>query len=528
MRFRHSPRLALAGAAATALALALLPGAAPPATAKDTAANDPTDTPPSDPFFSYSRPAEYDVVAEDVRVPMRDDATLACQLYRPAEAGEPAEGEFPGIVYEYTAYADNADRFGDDAAYFVERGYNSLVCQARGSGDSDGDLDPFSPQEQRDNYDTIEWLADLPSSTGDVGQMGLSYGAHSTLLVSVHQPPSLRATIPIMGLSDWYENTIYRGGIPNAQIRDWQRATAPETLETYPQHPTYDDFWAGRSVKSRWDQLTVPTLEINGWYDRYRDGMVGNFQARPENVWLVSGPWTHGYPTGQHADIGRGGYLAWWDHWLRGDESAPLPAAKVTSYETPGPGTGEGWQQFDQWPPAGARETDLALAGDGRLRRGGGQPGHETYTVNTDTEAPQPDEQLLFATAPVHEDVVITGSPEASIRASFTATDGHLATVLYDEAPDGTRTRLTEGWLKASHRHGHDSPQPVEPGRNYDLDVHIWPVHHRLEEGHRLMLRVSSDDYPQIDSTAPAGEVTVDLGARGSSLSVPIMEGTLR
>lgn len=37
----------------------------------------------------------------------------------------------------------------------------------------------------------------------------------------------------------------------------------------------------------------------------------------------------------------------------------------------------------------------------------------------------------------------------------------------------------------------------------YDLGVHIWPTHYRLAAGHRLALRVSSDDYPEIDSDAP-------------------------
>lgn len=440
-------RRTLAVATATAAVAATLHGVAPAgATASSDGARDLTDQAPADPFFGYERPATYDVVREDVAVPVRDGNRLACQLYRPGtSSADPASGEFRGIVYEFTAYAANAAAFGQGAAYFVERGYNALVCQVRGSGASPGELDPFSPQEQRDNYDVIEWLADHPGSTGDIGQMGLSYGGHATLLAAVNQPPSLRAIIPINGLSDWYENTIYRGGIPNAQIRSWQAGTAPGTLVTYPQHPTYDDFWRGRSVKSRWDRLTVPTLEINGWYDRYRDGMVGNFQAQPDNVWLVSGPWVHGYPEGQHADIGRGGYLAWWDRWLRSDTSAPLPAAKVTSYEIPGPGAGEGWKQYAQWPPAGTDEVELALSAEGGLRAGGGRPGTQGFTVNTETTPPEAHEQLLFRTRPVGRDVVVAGSIEATIRASFTATEGHLAVVVYDEAPDGTRTRVTEG-----------------------------------------------------------------------------------
>ncbi|MHC5257745.1 CocE/NonD family hydrolase [Streptomyces sp. UC4497] len=512
--FTPSRRTVCALAGAGALTAALGPARAAVAASPGTL---------TDPFFSYDRPADYGVVREDVRVPLRDGSHLAAQLYRPgAPDGKPATGHFPGIVYEFTAYAANLEGFGDAAAYFVRRGYNALVCQARGSGASPGTVDPFSPQEQRDNYDAIEWLARHPGCTGDIGQMGVSYGGHTSLLVAVNRPPHLRAIIPTNALHDWYENTIYRGGIYSPRIRDWQRSTAPATLQTYAAHPLYDDFWRGRSVKSRWDQLTVPTLEINGWYDRYRDGMVKNYLARPENVWLVSGPWDHGDPATQYAGIGPGAYLAWWDRWLGGDRSAPLPAAHITSYEIPGPGAGRGWQQFQQWPPRDAHRLTLALRRDGSLGAASGVAGEAAFEVNTGTDAPRDDQQLLFSTAEFTRDVVLAGDGAVTVRAAFTASDGNIAAVLYDVAPDGTRTRITAGWLKASHRHGHTELAPVTPGTDHDLAVHIWPTHYRIAAGHRLALRVSSDDYPEIDSDVPAGRVRLGVGARGSTLRLTV------
>ncbi|QFY06898.1 CocE/NonD family hydrolase [Nonomuraea phyllanthi] len=463
---------------------------------------------PPDPFFSYDRPAEYDVHQERVSVPLRDGSHLACDLHRPA-----AEGRFPVIVYDYNAY-DQLEAQGRAAAYFVTRGYVAAVCNARGSGDSPGHLDPFSPQEQRDNYDLIEWLAVQPWSTGRVGQTGVSYGGHSSLLVAVNKPPHLEAIIPVDGISDWYENTIYRGGIYSARIRDWQRSTAPETLVTYAQHPLYDDFWRGRSVKSRWKDLDVPVLEIAGWYDRYRQGMVDNFRARKRNVWLVSGPWVHGWPAGQPADIGNGAYLAWWDHWLARRPGAPLPAAKVTSYEVPG----TGWRQFDHWPPTGTHHARLNLSSDGTLSPTPGTSGTRTFEVNTEPAPGTPDERLEFTTEPLPRDVVLAGEIQARIRAAFTATDGNIAVVVQDVAPDGTATRITQGWLKASHRFGHERAVPVRPGKPYDLDIRTWPTHYRVAVGHTVRVTVSSDDYPEIDSDAPAGQVSVRLGSGGSTI----------
>lgn len=521
---RRTPWRYRIGAVAVALAVASL--GMPTAGARTDAAV-PSAAPdePADPFFSYHRPPNHQVVTTDVLVPVRDGSTISCQLSRPGTSpAVPAAGRFPGIVYEYTAYAHNAAVFGNEAGYFVKRGYNALVCQARGSGASPGVLDPFGPQEQRDNYDVIEWLARQEWSTGRIGQMGVSYGGHSSLLVAVNQPPHLKAIIPMNGIHDWYENTIYRGGIYSARIRQWQAQIAPRTLKTYSDNPRYNDFWRDRSVMARWDRLTIPTLEINGWYDRYRDGMVKNFQARPDQVWLVSGPWEHGYPEGQHAGIGKGAYLAWWDHWLQEKPEAPLPQAKVTSYEIPGPGLGTGWHQYDQWPPRGATPLRLALTSRRTLSRASGERATHTFAVNTRPGPGLPQERLVYATAPLRKDLVLAGSGTATIRAAFSAEDGNIAVTVSDVAPDGTATRVTQGWLKASHRRSHEHPSALSPGEPVDIPVHLWPTHYRFGAGHRLMITVSSDDYPEIDSDAPAGEVSVAVGGTGSSVTFTAVE----
>ncbi|WP_255275713.1 CocE/NonD family hydrolase C-terminal non-catalytic domain-containing protein [Actinomadura madurae] len=81
------------------------------------------------------------------------------------------------------------------------------------------------------------------------------------------------------------------------------------------------------------------------------------------------------------------------------------------------------------------------------------------------------------------------------------------------------------GLAESTHRAGHEQPLDVVPGRTYDLRVHVWPTHYRLQAGHRLRITVSSDDYPEIDSDAPAGRVGIKLGARGSSATLTVLPG---
>jgi len=508
-----------------------------------------------DPFFSYGRSAQFSetAVAKDVHVPLRDGSHLACDLHRPGREGSPAPGRYPGIVMEYTAYAATKDVVSVD--YYVLRGYNVLVCDARGSGSSPGDLDPFSPQEQRDNYDAIEWFAAQPWSTGKVGQTGVSYGAHASLLVAVNRPPHLTTIVPVMGIHDWYENTIYRGGIESASIYSWELTTPPQaeggtnptgpaampgnTFVAYRDHPLYDRFWKDRSVMSRWDKLSLPVLAVGGWHDRYRDGMAKNQMARPKSTWLVMGPWTHGAPQGQAHPMPDGAFLAWFDHWLRGDRKAPLPRAKVTSYETALDTADEtGWYQFPSWPPPAARPWTARLtAGHTLATRPYASavhsytvdpfdPGNDkshTTAVNQDDQREEDQRRLVYDTSPFTNGAVLAGAVTVRLRVATTARDANLVVRLEDVAPDGTSLRISAGWLKLSHRQGHDHLEPVDPGRVYDAVVHVWPKHHRFPKGHRLRLAISSGDFPEITADAPPGTVTVLTGAGGSSAVIPLL-----
>jgi putative CocE/NonD family hydrolase len=519
-----------------------------------------------DPFFKYDRPASYETVSTaGVHVPLRDGSYLACTLVQPATAGQPAPGRFPGVVIDYTAYhvlrlaAD-----GPTAASYASHGYNVVYCDPRGSGDSPGALDPFGPQEQLDNYDLIEWFAAQPWSDGNIGQEGGSYGAHTSLLVAVAQPPHLRAIIPLSGISDWYGNTIYHGGIESATIWSWELLTAGaleqggtnsavgavtllnNTFATYRQHPLYDWFWRQRSVSDRWDRLTIPTLEEDGWNDRYKDGMIANFRARPQNLWLVLGPWGHASTTGATPDgsIGAQANLAWWDHWLKGMDGAPLPRQRVTTLEMPESG-GSGWHQYRAWPPPGARRLRLFFNSDNGLATTPGEPAKQSYTDNGRDSGCDPSSasacdanqatydkspwRLTYTTPPLGSEVVLSGSTEAVVRAAFPSNDGNVVVRLSDVAPDGSVTQLATGWRRAALYKGYDHLETVVPGTLYDIPVHVYDQYYRVAKAHQLRLSVSSGDFSDAVPDANQGkQVTIATGRAGSFADLVLLgdEGT--
>jgi predicted acyl esterase len=110
------------------------------------------------------------------------------------------------------------------------------------------------------------------------------------------------------------------------------------------------------------------------------------------------------------------------------------------------------------------------------------------------------------------EDLVITGGLAATLRAGTTGPDGNIAVVLDDVDETGEAVRISQGWLKISHRDGHDHLAPVQPGALYDVTVPIWATHHRVVAGHTLRVTLSSEDHPQIDTERLPGRIRVELG----------------
>ena len=61
----------------------------------------------------------------------------------------------------------------------------------RGRYGSEGTFSKYHDYDAPDGYDTVEWAAALPYSSGDVGMFGTSYGAHTQADAAKMNPPHL-------------------------------------------------------------------------------------------------------------------------------------------------------------------------------------------------------------------------------------------------------------------------------------------------------------------------------------------------
>jgi len=138
---------------------------------------------------------------------MRDGIRLAADLYLPA-----GNGPWPTLV-ERLPYGK-----GLRAAHFflqpdaaAEAGFATLVQDCRGRFDSDGEWYPFHV-EIDDGYDTVEWAAAQPWSTGRVGLFGGSGHGATQWLAAMADPPHLAAMAPLTATADFSRGWLYETG----------------------------------------------------------------------------------------------------------------------------------------------------------------------------------------------------------------------------------------------------------------------------------------------------------------------------
>jgi putative CocE/NonD family hydrolase len=511
-------------------------------------------------------------------IPLADGTRLAARLWRP-RTDEPV-----AVILEYLPYRKgDAMAARDDplGTWFAGHGYAYARVDIRGSGDSDGIItDEYAPQEQDDALEVIAWLAEQPWSSGAVGMVGISWGGFNGLQVAARRPPALKAVISLCSTDDRYADDVhYDGGCllawdmvpwhavmlslnalppdPETVGEGWRETwlrrlhQTPPFLTAWMTHQRRDDYWRHGSVCEDYGAITCPVYMVGGWADGYTNAIPRTFAGLSGPKKGLIGPWPHAWP--QTADQGpRIDFLhealRWWDRWLKGeangiDDEPELRAwlqepARAGELHLDRPGR---WVSEPSWPPPSVRPERRSLTGDGRLASGEpAEPaelrhlGFQRHGAFAGTWCPYgpeadlpPDQReedalcLTFETEPLAERLELLGHPRLGLRV---AADRPLAFViarLCDVAPDGTSTLLSRGALNLTHRHGHDVPEPLEPGAPVEVEIELDVLGQAVAAGNRLRLAISSTYWPWLWPSPEPVELTVETGA-SSWLELPV------
>lgn len=289
------------------------------------------------------------LLEKNVACTMRDGTTLYADIYRPKE-----DGKYP-VLLTRLPYSKDLPFYSHrylDTNRLVENGYVVIVQDVRGRFQSEGEFEPFI-YEAEDGYDTVEWAAKLPYSSGKIGMFGLSYYGFTQLLAATERPPSLHAIFPAQTLSDQRSgNAYYHGAYGLGGSETWVlESIAPDLIkrtckdtdsyekamkslaesidhieEWYRYAPIKDwpplkelgvakyffeqlerglddDDWQKTSLANKYSQINVPAYHLGGWYDSLLGSTLDNYtemnaKANGQNVReqqkLIVGPWAHG------------------------------------------------------------------------------------------------------------------------------------------------------------------------------------------------------------------------------------------
>lgn len=148
------------------------------------------------------------IVEKNVPVPMQDGIRLFADIFRPGR-----QGRYP-VLLQRTPYSKERAQMTYlmlDPLRAVGAGYVVVIQDTRGRYASEGEFVPF-PSESQDGFDTVEWCAAQPWSSGKVGMYGMSYVGATQWLAAIAAPPHLVTLFPVMTAADYHDGWIYQGG----------------------------------------------------------------------------------------------------------------------------------------------------------------------------------------------------------------------------------------------------------------------------------------------------------------------------
>jgi len=364
-------------------------------------------------------------IERNVPVRMRDGVILRADVQRPDRGGP-----YPVLVRR-TPYGKNGnyDRY-------VKAGYIVVSQDVRGRYESEGRYESFyrfETHDAEDGYDTVEWAAKLPNSSGKVGTFGGSYDAFLQWRLAPLRPPSLTAmsacSIPAQ---IWYgENpcTIRPGfrlqwlammavdmrrreNLPGVHTaleheRLWKKEEQKwlnwlpwldlpedffgyetESLKFWLKNPHLDPWKLQEGCKD----ISVPNLDIVGWYDHANGDMLlfrtivkeGRTETARKGSRIIIGPWPHASTSQRFGDIDFGPsatldkdalQIRWFDYWLKGEQNGVDQEPPVRIFVM-----GDNrWRDEPHWPLQHTKEKILFISSDGRANtpRGDGKLAEE-------------------------------------------------------------------------------------------------------------------------------------------------------
>ncbi len=542
------------------------------------------------------KPADY--TRTEAMIPMRDGVRLYTQIDAPARATE----KLP-ILLLRTPYGlgdVKPDQVATLLTELSEDGYILVRQDIRGRFKSEGDFvmlrQPRDPKDKKaidessDTFDTIAWLLDkVPNNNGRVGLAGTSYGAWLSVMGMLDPHPALKAVVQQASPADmWLGDDFHHNGafrlsygfeyaymmesskeisnvsavVDRFDAYEWYLKLGPlanadakyfhgklPTWTNFVTQPDYNAFWKRQAFAPWLNRVTVPILNVAGWWDQedfYGPIKIYELLERHDSAkqnFLVIGPWNHGgWSRGEGSKLGRVDFgsptaayyrknilAPFFAHYLKDKGASERPEA--LTFRT---GANE-WVQHSEWPPKqSVAEKRLYFQADGKLSFDA-PPAKEAFDAYlSDPASPVPyrprpiqvrsgwttwlvedqrfvdhrPDVLTWETDVLAEDVTISGKVVAHLFASTSGTDSDWIVKVIDVYPEkyqpdptmsGFQLMIAGDVVRARYLKSYEKPEPLKANAIYHYQIGFPANDHTFKKGHRIMVQVQSTWFPVID-----------------------------
>lgn len=408
-----------------------------------------------------------------------------------------------------------------------------------------------APGHGEDGYDIVEWIATENWSNGKIGTWGPSALGNVQYQTAKEYPPHLICICPLVAGPQAQYQEYYPNGCLRTEYLQQLDGLGFGTSAFVMPFPTYSFAWQFTEPASYYpDSIPVPTFMIGGWYDHNIEKMMQFFDGlrtqSPANVQnqhrLLMGPWVHGgHGSAQVGSQAQGELyytnaeswsdslaFVFFDYHLRNIANGWNNSPYIQYYRM-GQNT---WQSSATWPPPGFAPVTLYFQNDTTLDIVPPSASSGSLSYNYDPNNPSPtvggptlrqdqlqgpydqtdsvesrNDILKFTTAPLQQDMVLTGNATVHLEISSDKFDTDFCVRLCDVYPTGESMLVNDGVYRMRFRDGFtpaDTSNMV-PGTHYAVDIELPNTSIAFLAGHRIRVDISSSNYPRFNRNMNTG-----------------------
>jgi putative CocE/NonD family hydrolase len=544
------------------------------------------------------KPTDY--TRTEAMIPMRDGVRLYTTIDAPTTSTQPLP-----ILLLRTPYGlgtSTAEQIATALTELSTDGYIIVRQDIRGRFKSEGEFvmlrQPRDPKdtkaidESTDTYDTIAYLlSKVPNNNGRVGMAGTSYGAWLSVMGMLDPHPALKAVVQQASPADmWIGDDFHHNGafrlsygfeyaymmesgkeiadvtkvVDKLDAYEWYLKLGPlanadqkyfqgkiPTWSAFVNEPDYTAFWKRQAFAPWLNRVTVPTLNVAGWWDQedfYGPIKIYELLERHDTAkqnFLVVGPWNHGgWSRGDGNKLGRVDFgsptaahyrkeilAPFFAYYLKGQGTGPR--AEAVTFRT-----GENkWVDHAEWPPkqnvaerklyfqAGKKLSfDAPVANDPnasdsyisdpaspvpyRPRPIQVRSGWPVWLVEDQRFVDGRPDVLSFESDTLTDDITVAGRVVANLFASTSGTDSDWIVKVIDVYPDkyeadatmsGFQLMIAGDVVRGRYLKSFEKAEPLKANAVYHYQIAFPANDHTFKKGHRIMVQVQSTWFPVID-----------------------------